>query len=92
LGRAVASETKDGVDKTARQLALNYATRIDDDPDTLTDLGPKLLSALEALNLTPRSRAVSLAKGVKPDEPSSALDQLRAKRVARAQTVDTGTS
>lgn len=48
-----------------------------------SDLGPKLLAALEALQLSPRARAV-VQKGGIGDKPSAnPLDQLAARRAGR---------
>lgn len=76
----------------AARLAVAYARAIDQRscPEcaskraVLDELGPKLLTVLDALLLTPKSRAVR-AKGGVTDEPvKSPLDELRAKRAARA--------
>jgi len=56
-------------------------------------LGPKLLAALEALELSPRARA-AVVKGGTRGHSTSPLDQLRARRAARlddATTVDAPT-
>jgi hypothetical protein len=58
----------------------------------LASLGPKLLAALEALELSPRSRAALVKGGARGHGPSP-LDDLRARRAARigdASTVDAG--
>jgi hypothetical protein len=54
-----------------------------------SDLGPKLLAALEALRMSPRARAAAM-KGGKDDKPTGRLDQLadRRARKGRAETVD----
>jgi hypothetical protein len=55
-----------------------------------SDLGPKLLAALDALQLTPRARAAA-KKAVTPnDKPANSLDQLAAARArkSRAEAVD----
>lgn len=48
-----------------------------------SDLGPKLLAALDALRMTPRGRA---ARGGKDDRPApNALDQLAQRRAGRGR-------
>jgi hypothetical protein len=58
---------------------------------TTATFGPKLLTALDALALTPRARA-AITKGVNGDKPAAdPIDELRARRAARqhhAETVD----
>lgn len=50
-----------------------------------SDLGPKLLAALEALQMSPRARAV-VQKGGTGDKPSAnPLDQLAARRAGRGR-------
>jgi len=72
-------------DEATIHLAVTYARLIDSDPDHAAKVGPMLLAALEALLMTPRARA-SVAKGVNSDKrkPVSPLDELRARRAARA--------
>jgi hypothetical protein len=67
-------------DRAVAELALTYARDIDAGGD-LAKLGPALLAALEALQLSPRAR-----KAVKiDDKPSvSKLDQLAERRRARS--------
>jgi hypothetical protein len=65
-------------------LAETYARRIDAEPAQLAKLGPLLLAALDALRMTPRSRATPTGKGRgDAGQPVSPLDQLRARRGAR---------
>lgn len=53
-----------------------------------SDLGPKLLSALEQLQMTPRARAAA-QKASTGDQPSSnPVDQLADRRRSRAAPVD----
>lgn len=54
-----------------------------------SDLGPKLLAALDALLLTPRARDAA-KKAVTDAKPASPLDQLAAARArkGRAETLD----
>lgn len=80
-------------DVAVLQLALVYAAHIDREPrcsecggaawQDLTRLGPALLSALEALQLSPRAR-----KQVKiSDQPTTnPLDQLSARRAGKGRT------
>jgi hypothetical protein len=50
-----------------------------------SDLGPKLLATLDALGMTPKGRAAIIGKGAPTREPAaSPLDELRARRAARA--------
>lgn len=59
-----------------------------------SDLGPKLLAALESLGMSPRARAA--LKGGKPDDKpgKSPLDELRAARARKngATSVDSSTA
>lgn len=78
-------------DRAVRDLALQYARAIDGGGD-LTKLGPALLAALEALQLSPRARkAVTPVAGQLRSNP---LDQLAAARARKsaAPAVDTGAS
>lgn len=71
-------------DGGAVRLALVYAEAIDVDPAQLAKLGPGLLAVLEALGMSPRSRASILGKGVAGSAPPrSRLDELRERRRAR---------
>ncbi len=69
-------------DQTAVHLALLYASQIDENEARASELGPKLLTALDALCMTPRARnAIKGASGAAIlDSP---LDQLKARRAAR---------
>lgn len=73
---------RDARDDAARALALTYAEQIDADPDLLTDLGPRLLAALDALGLTPKART-AITKGGAGAPATNPLDQLRARREHR---------
>jgi hypothetical protein len=66
-------------DRATADLALVYAREIDEGGD-LTKLGPALLAALEALQLSPRAR-----KAVKIDDKPAVnpLDQLAAARARK---------
>lgn len=86
-------------DRAAADLALTYAAALDDTgPECeecgrhggeLEKLGPLLLKALEALRMTPHSRA-AVMKGGKDDKPATGLDHLaqRRARKGRAETLD----
>lgn len=68
-------------DQAATQLAVRYATAIDeaDDPtDTLNQLGPKLLAVLEQLGATPKARA-QITKGT----PAGGTNRIAALHAAR---------
>jgi len=72
------------------ELALTYARGVDLGDD-LAKLGPPLLATLSALGMTPAARA-ALAKRGADDPAGNPLDELRARRAARADrtsTVDT---
>lgn len=73
---------------------FKLATRIEEVHVAAT-IGPKLLSALEQLNLTPKARNAVVAPpagGGGASAGSSRLDQLRARRENRAQAVDPASS
>jgi len=94
LVNAVRTALKDPKEPAA-VLALEYAEAIDAGGD-LAAYGPKLLSCLDALLLTPRARA-AVKKVMEPDDsqPASPLDELRARRAARqrgASAVDAAAS
>lgn len=85
VGAAISAAPGDTRDIAAQQLTRTYAQAIDDDPDQLADLGPKLLAALAALGLTPAARGT--AKGGQDAQPVlSKLDELRARRQRRDDT------
>lgn len=74
-------EPLDVRDQALADLAITYALAIDLGEAELTDAGPKLLAALTALQMTPAARAAA-TKGARPT--ASPLDELRARRAARA--------
>jgi hypothetical protein len=83
-------EPIDDRDRATADLALAYAKGIDDasdwsdkQRDPLAELGPKLLAALTALRMTPAARAAAV-KADAAEPVRSPLDELRAKRAARA--------
>jgi hypothetical protein len=64
LFRSAVTQTLAALDLTAadealRRLAWSYAEALDADPESLATLGPRLLSALESLQATPRARRAS---------------------------------
>jgi len=63
------------------------ATRIEE-VNVAATVGPKLLAALEQLQLTPKARNAVAQGGGGVSAGSSALDQLRARRENRTKTVD----
>jgi hypothetical protein len=73
-------------DRAVAELAKMYADVLDADllGESLPELGPKLLAALTALQLTPAARAAAV-KGAerKPGGPPSPMDELRRKRAER---------
>lgn len=83
---ALDAEPPSARDRGAANLALTYATQIDDGGD-LAKLGPALLASLEALLLSPRARAA--VKAVSDDKPAAnPLDQLAGRRARRGRTED----
>ena len=84
-------EPLDVRDRAAAELALLYAEHIDDQSDwsdkqrdPLAELGPKLLTALTALGMTPAARKAAVQAS--QEAKRSPLDELRAKRAARQAT------
>lgn len=78
VAKTVATLTLAPEDAAAAGLALRYAAEIDaaaDKAEALDRLGPKLLSVLESLGATPRSRTAG--------KPSAAPARLEALRAAR---------
>lgn len=67
-------------DRAVHLLALRLATAIEltDDPTVLRDLAPRLLSALDAIHATPKSRVAPKPTEVRGEPAPSALAQLRA--------------
>jgi hypothetical protein len=82
-------EPLDVRDRAVADLALLYAEHIDDVGnwadklrDPLAELGPKLLAALVALQMTPAARN-AIVKAPDAPAPANPLDELRAKRAER---------
>lgn len=87
LGNAV-RESAQGLplapsDRATLALACAYADTIDAAPETIDTIGPKLLTCLESLLMTPRARAAVMKNAQDEHRPSSPLDELRARRNAR---------
>jgi hypothetical protein len=76
-------EPLDDRDRGVADLALAYAKQIDAGDVELLDAGPKLLSALTALQLTPAARAAAVKGAAGGEAKRSPTDELRAKRAAR---------
>lgn len=88
-------------DRAVADLALRYAAALDAAEDGARDaedgasahlaarlevLGPKLLSALAALLMTPAARAAITKPATTPGaKPKSPLDELRERRAARGE-------
>ncbi len=72
-------------DEAVRALAVAYAEALDDGTMELDKGGPRLLQALDALLLTPKSRRTGNSEKDNDDAQSqpNKLEQLRAKRGAR---------
>lgn len=65
------------------ELARTIALHIDCGDD-LGKLGPQLAAVLDALLMSPKSRAAAAGKGAPKDDPrATALDELRQRRSAR---------
>jgi hypothetical protein len=85
LSAALAALDRKPEDAAAVALARLYAARLDSENADLVKEGPLLLSVLESLGMTPKGRAAVLGKGGgKGAPPGNRLDELRAKRRARA--------
>lgn len=83
--RALDAEPCGERDKAVAALALLYADEIDAcEEGALKDVGPKLLQALEALQMSPRARAIA-KKGAAADGPArqSKMDELRERRARK---------
>ncbi len=77
-------------------LIIKYAQEIDKgNLATIARIGPLLLAAMEALQMSPRSRAMVNKGGGNAAPTSSGLDELRAKRNQRkngTEDIHTATS
>lgn len=81
--QAAVEHVTDPRDAGTVQLALTYAERVDHGGE-LEKLGPALLAALEALQLSPRSRKAAMT-GAKP---ANALDQLADRRAGKGRAAN----
>jgi hypothetical protein len=90
LEQALAEADLDTLDAATIELARTYADHIDDANEELSKLGPRLLTCLEALLLTPRARAKILTAGDDNEQPTNPVDELRDRRRQRGTpTMDT---
>jgi len=79
---ALAARRVGAQDRAAAELALTYAAAIDAGGD-LAKIGPALLSALEALQMSPRARAAGRKAGTGERPAANPLDQLAARRARK---------
>lgn len=84
---ALGEKPPEPADAAVAALALTYAQAIDDQSADLAKVGPALLASLEALQMSPRARALA-ARGLKTDGParSAKLDELRKRRERKHAT------
>jgi hypothetical protein len=87
MTKALRQLSRTEVDMELYEKFEALAARIEEVHVTAT-FGPKLLAALEQLQLTPKARSAVAAGGGAPRASSTALDQLRERRQNRAKTVD----
>lgn len=95
LRRALLEEEPARRDLATVELAMRYARAIDKgagDPMVLAKVGPPLMVALEALHMSPRSRAVKAKGGVEgaaeTPAPVNPLDELANARARKGRTAD----
>lgn len=85
---ALEVEPADPRDRAAADLALVYAAEIDAGGD-LAKLGPALLATLEALQMSPRARALARTRGARGGATGkSQLDELRRRRDRKSGAAD----
>src|ERR1700743_1131411 len=85
---ALTSVSPDARDAAAARLADTYCREIDMGGD-LAKLGPPLLAALEALQMTPRARAVAQRGGRGEPEPvADPINELGLRRARKSRTAD----
>lgn len=90
LKMAMVAAPPDARDQAAAALAVTYATEIDNGGE-LAKLGPGLLAALDALQMTARARAVAQKAGGRgePDVVKRGpLDELRERRARKGDAAD----
>lgn len=90
---SLAADTVADSDRAVADLALAYADAIDEDAGQLKDLGPKLLAALEAMQLSPRARSLARLhalgdrggqQGGSAGSEQGGLDELRIRRARKS--------
>jgi len=91
MAKALRQLARSEVDVELYETFEALAARIEEVHVAAT-VGPKLLAALEQLQLTPAARRTVAQGGGGASAGSSALDQLRARRENRAQAVDAPTT
>lgn len=89
LAKTLRKVARAGLDDELYDELLALTVRIEE-VHVAAVVGPKLLAALEQLQLTPKARSGVLQGGGTPDADSgkSALDELRDRRKNRAAAVD----
>jgi len=87
MAKALRQLARSEVDVELYETFEALAARIEEVHVAAT-VGPKLLAALEQLQLTPAARRTVAQGGGGASAGSSALDQLRARRENRTKTVD----
>lgn len=92
LAKTLRKVERAGLDPETYDELLALTVRIEE-VHVAAVLGPKLLAALEQLQLTPKARSGVLQGGGTPDADSgkSALDELRERRSNRGAAVDPAT-
>jgi hypothetical protein len=90
LAKTLRKVARAGLDDELYDELLALTVRIEE-VHVAAVVGPKLLAALEQLQLTPKARSGVLQGGGVPDADSgkSALDELRDRRKNRAEALDT---
>lgn len=82
---ALSAEPRGPQDAAVAELALTYAREVDGGDGDLAKLGPALLTALEALHMSPRARAAAKKAVTTGDKPKSRLDELRERRSRKSR-------
>lgn len=92
LAKTLRKVARAGLDDELYDELLALTVRIEE-VHVAAVVGPKLLAALEQLQLTPKARSGVLQGGGTPDADSgkSALDELRDRRAGRAAALDPAT-
>lgn len=67
MGEAFAESLRnsqiEAADSAAVELGRHYASLIDQNPELVVEVGPKLLAVLTALRMTPAARVTGAGKG-----------------------------